>query len=152
MGFTLYSVMLALWVGGMTIFTFVITPVIFKAFSRDMASAIVDKLFPFYFPYNLVLSLLTLAFFVLSGLQRDARNKIPLSLIIIAVVINLFITFKLFPAIKKVKQDIVSFEHTAPDSPGRKQFRSMHGMSAMLNLLLLADGTALIVLGPFLKR
>src|SRR5208282_5236251 len=109
MGFTLYNLLLALWVGGMTIFTFMVTPIIFKAFSRDMASAIVDKLFPFYFPYNLILSLLTLSFFLLSGFQKDAGNEISLVLIIIAIVINIFITFKLFPDIKRVKQGIVSF-------------------------------------------
>src|SRR5208283_4386217 len=111
MGFTLYILMLALWVGGMTIFTIVITPIIFKAFSRDTASAIVDKLFPFYFPYNLTISMLTLAFFLLSGLQSNAGSKISFALIIIANVTNIFITFKLFPAIKKIKQDIVSFEN-----------------------------------------
>jgi len=152
MGFTLYILMLALWVGGMTIFTIVITPIIFKAFSRDTASAIVDKLFPFYFPYNLTISMLTLAFFLLSGLQSNAGSKISFALIIIANVTNIFITFKLFPAIKKIKQDIVSFENTDPRSPGRKQFRRMHGASIALNILLLAWGTALIFLIPFLKR
>lgn len=151
-GPALYSVTLALWVGGMSIFTFVITPVIFRAFSRDLASAIVDKLFPLYFPYNLILSILTLTFFLLTGLQKNAGNKLALALIIIAIVVNSFISFKLFPAIKQVKQQIVSFENTPPDSPARKQFRMMHGLSAVLNLLLLADGTALIVLGRFMKR
>jgi hypothetical protein len=146
MGFSLYSLTLALWVGGMFIYTFLITPVIFRAFSRDTASAIVDKLFPFYFPYNLIISVLSLTFFLLFRLQKDPGNKISLVLIIIAVVINAFISFKLFPDIKKVKQSIVSFERTASDSPYRKQFRMLHGLSAVLNLLLLADGTALIVL------
>jgi uncharacterized membrane protein len=147
-----YSITLALWVGGMSVFTFVITPVIFRAFPRDSASAIVDKLFPFYFPYNLAISILALAFFLLTGLQKNAGNKLPLALIIIAIVVNSFITFKLFPAIKEVKHKIVSFENTSPDSPARKQFRVMHGLSMGLNLLLLADGTALVVLSPFLKQ
>ncbi len=144
--------MLALWVGGMTIFTFVVMPVIFRAFSRDTASSIADKLFPVYFPYNLILSLLALAFFLPAGFRKDGGSKISFALIIIANVINLYINFKLFPAVKKVKQDIVSFDHTAPDSPGRKQFRRLHGTSAILNILLLAEGAALIVLVPFLKR
>lgn len=146
MFFSLYSLILALWVGGMFIYTFLIMPVVFRSFSRDMASAIADKLFPFYFPYNLIFSVLTLTFFLLLGLQKEAGNKISLALIIIAIIINTFVTFKLFPDIKKVKQAIVSFEHTDPDSPYRKQFRRLHGLSAVLNLLLLADGTALIVL------
>jgi uncharacterized membrane protein len=149
MGLSLYSLMLALWVGGMFLYTFLVTPIIFRAFSRDMASSIVDKLFPFYFPYNLILSVLSLAFFLLFRLQKDAGNKIALALITIAVVMNAFITFKLFPDVKKVKQAIVSFENTQPDSPYRKQFRRLHVLSLALNLLLLADGTALIVLTRF---
>ena len=47
----LYNLILALWVGGIFIYTFLVTPLIFNSFERDTASAIVDKLFPFYFPY-----------------------------------------------------------------------------------------------------
>src|SRR5271157_667978 len=100
-GITLYNIVLALWVGGMAIFTFLITPIVFKAFPRDMASAIVDKLFPLYFPYILILSVLTLAFFLLSRLLGDRRSLIALALIMIAIGINTFITFKLFPAIRE---------------------------------------------------
>lgn len=151
--FALYNLILALWVGGIFIYTFLITPIIFTSFSRDAASAIVDKLFPFYFPYDLILSCLAFAFFLLSGFQKGtARNKIAMAMIVIAIVINAYVNFRLFPEIKKVKQQIVSFENTPPDSPARKQFGKMHGVSAILNLVLLAEGTALIVIGPSLKR
>jgi len=33
----LYNLVLALWVGGISIFTFIVTPVIFRSFGRDMA-------------------------------------------------------------------------------------------------------------------
>jgi hypothetical protein len=144
--------MLAFWVGGISIFTFLIMPLIFKSFGRDMASAIADKLFPFYFPYNLIISVLVFVFFLASGLSRGTGYKVSFCLIIIAMAINIFITFKLYPAIKEVKQGIVSFERTSPDSPGRKQFGKLHGFSAVLNLLLLADGTALVIVSSFLKK
>ena len=44
--FILYDLVLALWTGGIFLFTFIITPVIFKSYGRDMAGEIVGKLFP----------------------------------------------------------------------------------------------------------
>lgn len=147
LGTSIYNILLSLWVGGMAIFTFLITPVIFKGFERDIASAIVDKLFPFYFPYNLIISVAALVcLFLLANIQKGIARKISLGLIIAAIVINAFITFKLYPEVKMVKAEIASFESTSPDSLQRKAFTRLHGVSAVLNLLLLIDGIALIVI------
>ncbi|MBI4826089.1 MAG: DUF4149 domain-containing protein [Nitrospirae bacterium] len=144
---SIYNILLALWVGGMAIFTFLITPVIFKGFERDTASAIVDKLFPFYFPYNLIISLTALVSFLLvAKFQTGIARQLSLGLIIAAIVINAFITFKLYPDVRKVKATITSFEQTSPESLERKEFRKLHGISAVLNLLLLIDGVTLIVI------
>ncbi|MBI5740404.1 MAG: DUF4149 domain-containing protein [Nitrospirae bacterium] len=147
LGISIYSILLALWVGGIAIFTFLITPAIFKGFGRDTASAIVDKLFAVYFPFNLIISLAALvSFLVFANLQAGLARKLSLSLIIAAVVINSYIHFKLYPDVKKTKAEITSFEQTAPGSLPRKEFRRLHGISAVLNLLLLIDGVALIVI------
>jgi hypothetical protein len=153
LGISIYSILLALWVGGITIFTFLITPVIFKGFGRDTASTIVDKLFPVYFPYNLIISLAALvSFLVFSNFQAGIARKISLALIITAVVINAFISFKLYPDIKKTKATITSFEQTSPESSQRKEFRRLHAVSAALNLLLLIDGLTLIIINSVSKK
>jgi hypothetical protein len=51
-----------------------------------------------------------------------------------------------------VKQAVTSFERESPDSPMRKRFAKLHAVSAVLNLLLLADGIALLVVSPIVKR
>jgi uncharacterized membrane protein len=61
---SLYNLILSLWVGGIAIFTFIVTPAIFRSFGRDEAGAIVGKLFPGYFTYVLVLTLLAFIFFL----------------------------------------------------------------------------------------
>ncbi|MDA8091475.1 MAG: DUF4149 domain-containing protein [Nitrospiraceae bacterium] len=139
--FILLHISLALWTGGMAMFTFVVTPVIFKYFPRDTASRTVDKLFPLYFPYNLITSVLALFFDAISG-----GTNYSIIIIAAAVLINLFIILVLYPAIKKTKFLIPSFEKTAPPSPARKRFSRWHAVSAVLNLLLLAIGLALIVI------
>jgi uncharacterized membrane protein len=151
-GFAFYNLMLALWVGGIFIYTFLITPIIFKSFERDTASAIVDKLFPFYFPYSFVIIILTFGFFFISGSKRKARHKLVIALLISAVLISMFINFGLYPEIKKTKREIASFEKTPVDSPARKRFKTLHGISMTLNLVLLADGAALIVIGSIRKK
>ncbi len=142
----MYNLMLALWVGGIVIYTFLVTPVLFKAFSRDSASAIVDKLFPLYFPYILIIVCLAAAAFLLSGRKRHARPTFVLVSLGLAVLITLFVNFGLYPAARKVKQEISSFEKPPADSPARKRFRTLHGMSMILNLILLADGIVLVVI------
>jgi hypothetical protein len=152
-GSVVYSFLLALWAGGMVIFTFLVTPVIFQSYGRDTAGEIVGKLFPYYFPYNLVLSVLALIIFLLFiGLRGKIQNKITIILLAAAVFINIFITFKLYPDITSVKQQITTFETQTDASPARDQFRKMHGVSALLNILLLLDGAALLILNTTSKK
>jgi uncharacterized membrane protein len=140
-----YHLALSLWVGGISIFTFIITPVIFRSFERDPAGKIVGRLFPGYFMYNLALSVIALVLLLIMR-SLSVRSGFRLSLILIAcaVIINLFVVFKLHPEIIRVKQEVHSFEARADDSPVRKEFRKLHAVSASLNLLLLADGIALL--------
>ncbi len=148
--FSLYNLILSLWVGGITIFTFIITPVIFRSFERDLAGAIVGKLFPGYFLYLLILSALAfIVFFTVAGDQAKPAARLSLILLIIALAINSYVAFKLHPDTVRVKQQIASFERESPESPARKQFARLHALSASLNLVLLADGIALLMIGPW---
>jgi hypothetical protein len=151
--FTLYNLILALWVGGIAAFTFIVTPVIFRSFGRDLAGKIVGELFPGYFLYNLVLAALALLlFFVVAGDPSKTAYRLSLFLLTAALIINVFIVFKLHPDTVQVKQAVTSFERESPDSPMRKRFAKLHAVSMVLNLLLLADGVALLAVAPLLKR
>jgi hypothetical protein len=151
--FSLYNVVLAFWVGGMAIFTFVTTPVIFKSFGRDVAGDIVGKLFPGYFLYVLILSALALALFFLVTENRAAPvARLSLALLTVALVVNTYVTFKLHPDAVSIKQRITSFEREAIDTPARKEFSRLHAVSAVLNLLVLVDGIVLIITAPALRK
>lgn len=152
-GYFLYNLVLGLWIGGMAMFTFIITPVIFKSYGRDMAGEVVGKLFPLYFPYNLVLSIIALLLLLVFRADRAGLGyKLSLVLVAMAIVINVFVNFKLHPEARKVKQEIHSFEATPPESPLRKRFSRLHGVSMTLNLLLLADGVALLLISSSLRK
>jgi uncharacterized membrane protein len=151
--FSFYNFILSLWVGGMVLFTFVVTPVIFKSYPRDQAGEIVGRLFPGYFLYNLDLAALVLVlFFLVANYQSRLAYLISLACVVTALLINLFIVFKLHPDAVRVKQQVTSFERESPDSPARTAFRRLHGISAVLNLVLLAEGIVLLVTGPLVKK
>ena len=150
LGIVLYDLTLSLWVGGMAIFTFIVTPAIFRSFDRDMAGRIVGALFNGYFTYNLTLSIVALALaFVVWPDRAQTAFKVTLLLIACAIAVNIYISFKLHPDIVEVKRQIASFVTTPKDSPLRSQFTRMHAVSAILNLLLLADGVTLLVIRAF---
>jgi len=142
-----YTLSLALWTGGMALFTFIVTPAIFRSYNRDMAGEIVGKLFPGYFLFCLAVSAAALLLVFLLGADQTSRSfRVSLFLLAAAVIINATVLFSLHPKAVQVKQQVASFEKTAPDSPARREFRKLHGISAALNILLLADGVALLAL------
>lgn len=151
--FSFYTIILALWVGGIAIFTFIVTPVIFRSYPRDMAGEIVGNILPRYFLYNLFLAALAMVlFFLVPGDRTNAAYHLSRILVAVAVIINVFITFKLHPDAVRAKQEVTSFQRESPDSAARKKFTRLHAVSATLNLLLLADGIALLVISPALRK
>jgi uncharacterized membrane protein len=149
----LYALVLSLWVGGIFLFTFVVTPVIFKSYGRDMAGEIVGKLFPSYFLFSVVVSVVSLLLFLLCFQDRTVSgHTLSFLLLMAAVVISLYVSVRLHPEIKRVKQEIASFESTSPEEPLRRKFRSLHAQSAILNILMLADGVALFIISHRLNK
>ena len=139
----IYRLAIAFWVGGVAIFTFVLTPIIFKAYDRDMAGQIVGALFPAYFRWGLFCGLA--GFFMLLVLR--GRNFIP-SLVIIVVMLALtsFGAFYIEPRAAALKKEIPSFVTTPKDHPLRKEFSRLHGISAVSNLAVFGGGVALVIL------
>lgn len=139
----LYRLAISLWTGGNAIFTLMLTPVLFKTESRDIAARIVGNLFPGYFRWGLACGLIAL-------MCRLTRNgiylKLPLITLVIMLTVTSFQAFYLEPRVAELKQRIGSFESTPKDHPLRKEFSKLHGVSAVCNLTVLAGGVVLVVL------
>lgn len=80
----IYRLALALWVGGMSLFTFVVTPVIFQSRERAAAGEIVGAIFPYYFRYCLAMTGIALvarvaAGFAFTGLRQESvrNHRLP---------------------------------------------------------------------------
>lgn len=139
-----YRLAIACWVGGATLFTFVLTPTIFKAYSRDMAGGIVGVLFPGYFRWGLVCGVVALASILLSANIR--HKKIAVVIIAVMLAITLVQALVIEPRAAELKKEIHSFETTPQDDPLRVRFKKLHGVSAVSNLAVIGGGVALIVL------
>lgn len=149
----LYVIVLGLWVGGMSLFTFILTPVIFRSYPRDAAGEIVGRLFPAYFLFTLAISAAALILFFLSFPERDPlRCRISLVLVVLAVITALYVNFRLYPEAQRVKREVHSFEAAAPDDPARDRFRRLHAWSAVLNLFMIADGLVLLIMNVRIKE
>jgi uncharacterized membrane protein len=139
-----HVVALALWVGGGALYTFVLTPTIFAAYPRNTAGEIVGTMMPQYFRSQLAaIAVAALLTWLLRRTWPGTRRALCLGLVLGALAVQSFVLLRLYPQILEVKSRVASFE-SAPDAPERTRFRSLHGASMLLNLLLIADGTLLL--------
>jgi hypothetical protein len=138
----LYRLALAFWVGGVALFTFVLTPILFKTQPRDLAAKIVGVLFPGYFRWGLACGTVALLCLLLRG-----RNFVPaLVLLIVMLVATAVQALVIEPKAALLKVQIGSFETTPKEAPLRQEFSRLHAVSAVCNIVVFAGGVALIVL------
>ena len=139
----LYKLAISLWAGGNAIFTLMLTPILFKTESRDIAARIVGNLFPAYFKWGLACGLIAL---ICRLVGRGMDSKTPLVILVLMIVLVSFQAFYVEPHAAELKRQIGSFETTSKDMPLRKEFSKLHGVSAVCNLTVLVGGVVLVLL------
>jgi len=139
----LYHLAVAFWVGGVALFTFILTPILFKTQPRDLAGRIVGVLFPGYFRWGLGCGGAAL----LCLLLQPGRAFLPVLLILaLMLAATAYQALVIEPKAKVLKEQIGSFETTARDHPLRREFTRLHGLSAACNLAVFAGGVVLVIL------
>lgn len=139
----LYRLAISCWVGGATLFTFILTPIIFKSFNRDMAGGIVGVLFPGYFRWGLACGGIALVTLFFSAAKHRTASGIILAVMLAITSVQAFV---IEPKAAALKKEIPSFETTPADHPLRVQFRKLHGVSAVSNLIVIGGGISLVIL------
>ena len=108
---------IAISLGMMIFFSFVLAPMIFKILDAENAGKFVRKIFPYYYFVNLIfLSIAAILFFLVSTLNKD------LYIILLLVMSFIFAQFILMPLINKLK-----------DNNQEKKFKYAHGFSVVIN-------------------
>ncbi|NTV14343.1 MAG: DUF4149 domain-containing protein [Desulfobulbaceae bacterium] len=139
-----YRLAVAGWLGGAALFTFILTPTLFGALNRDQAGAIVGHLFPGYFRWGLACGVIALAALALSA--QVNRRRLAAFALVGMLGIAVVQAFVIEPKAAALKQQIPSFETTSPDHPLRREFRKLHGISALANLVVIGGGVFLVVM------
>src|SRR5512134_2229173 len=148
-----YRLALSLWVGGIALFTFVVTPVIFRTQARDVAGKIVGALFPLYFRYGLALAAAAMMARAIAGEAfHGARQWAGTLLIVSALLLTGYQAYGLTPRMEQIKRSVSSFETVPPGDPARKEFSRLHGISMVVNLVVLLEGAVLIIAYEALRR
>jgi hypothetical protein len=137
-----YHLAISLWIGGAALFTLLLTPIIFKTQTRDLAGQIVGVLFPGYFRWGLVCGISAL----LCRVLLKERGLLVAGLICSMLALTAFQAWYLEPRVAGLKRQIVSFETTPKDHPLRREFGRLHGISAGCNLAVISGGIVLIAL------
>ena len=110
---------LAISLGMMIFFSFVLSPMIFKILDPENAGKFVRKIFPYYYFVNLVfLSVAVVLFFIVSSFSINFY--ITLALVFSFV----FAQFILMPLINRLK-----------DNNQEKKFKYAHGFSVVINFV-----------------
>jgi len=131
------------WLGGSAMFTFVLTPIIFKVNDRDTAGRIVGTLFPGYFKWGLACGAVSLV----SMLLLRGKNVVPILLILtLMLTLTAIQSFFIEPRAAALKKEIPSFVTTLKEDPLRREFSRLHGISAVCNLSVIAGGVVIIIL------
>jgi uncharacterized membrane protein len=142
----IYRLALALWVGGMSVVTFVVTPVIFRTQTSEAAGKIVGAIFPVYFRFCLVVAVVALVARAAAGVAfSGARQLAGTALIVLCLGIVSYHTYGLAPRMAEVRETIVSLTAAPKENPARREFSRLHGLSMTLNLVVIAFGVVLIL-------
>ena len=135
----------SLWVGGVGLFTFVLTPLIFRNETRDAAGRIVGYLMPAYFYWGLACGVVALV--ALSVVRLHLRRlRLMAALLVVMTAATAFQTWYVEPRAAALKREIPSFVTTPKDHPLRREFARLHAVSATCNLAVFAQGALLLVL------
>ena len=110
---------LAISLGMMIFFSFVLAPMIFKILDAENAGKFVRKIFPYYYFVNLIfLSIAVVLFIIISSLGLNFYITLALAISFI------FAQFILMPMINKLK-----------DNNEEKKFKYAHGTSVLINFI-----------------
>ena len=117
--YSLIQSIVAICLGMMIFFSFILAPMIFKILNPENASKFVRKIFPYYYFVNLVFLLIVVILFLL-----NSKINFEFYIIVSLVISFIFAQFILMPFINKIR-----------DNNEENKFKYAHGFSVAINFL-----------------
>ena len=116
---SLIQSIVAICLGMMIFFSFILAPIIFKILDPENAGKFVRKIFPYYYFVNLVFLLIVVILFLL-----NSKINFEFYIIVSLVISFIFAQFILMPFINKIR-----------DNNEENKFKYAHGFSVAINFL-----------------
>lgn len=130
-----YATSIVGWLGAILFFSFGVAPIIFAVLDAEPAAKFVRKLFPRYYLWIALASVISLAAFTSRPLVypelRAWGNLIVQGLLLAVILISLYCGNSLTPAINKARD---------AGEPQKGRFDALHKRSVRLNVVMLAIG------------
>lgn len=134
-----------LWIGGIVFFSFIASPSVFKILPREQAGQVVGEIFPKYHLLGYISCLVALT--CLMGLRQLASVKaVGTAMLLLVLMGGIQGTMGIVIGPKVIEaRDAVKSAAPGPEKDRlEKQFRGLHGLSMILNLVLLLLGLILL--------
>jgi uncharacterized membrane protein len=124
------------WMGGMIFFSYIAAPAAFKVLERQTAGDFVGAVFPKYFFLGYVASVVLLVTLYFIGRNNLAAVRAPLIIMAILTGLSFFHGMVIGTKARAIKAEVRQAEEGPKKDALRKSFGRIHGISAMLNLLI----------------
>lgn len=136
-------VAIAIWLGAMGFFAFVIAPAAFATLEREAAGRFVGAVFPRYYAVGLACGLAALAGLGsrwLGGWWRG-WDWLPLGLVLLMLALTLYAGAVVLPAAHAARE---AMRQEGTDPAAAAGFARLHRLSGVLNAVVMASGVLLL--------
>jgi uncharacterized membrane protein len=138
-------VAVALWLGAMGFFAFVVAPAAFGTFEREAAGRFVGAVFPRYYAVGLALGLAALAGLGARWLGGGWRgwDWLPVGLVLLMLALTLYAGAVVLPAVHATRE---AMRQVGMDPAAAAGFARLHRLSGVLNAIVMVSGVLLLVI------
>ena len=146
-----YLVTLAIWVGSIIFFSFVVAPTVFKTLKPEDAAALIRKIFSKYYLIGIICAAVGIVCLGLLLADR-AFSKWPaiLSLLLVASMgaTDFWLRQAVMPHMNELRDRRAMFESSGkpPDEALDREWKALHRLSVQMNGAVLLCGLALVFL------
>ena len=136
-------VAVALWLGAMGFFAFVVAPAAFTTLERDAAGKLVSAVFPRYYALGLALGLAAAAGLGARWMGGAWRgwDWLPAGLVLTMLILTLYAGAVVLPAAHAARE---ALRETGANPSAAAAFARLHRLSGILNAIVMLSGVAVL--------
>ena len=144
-------VAVALWLGAMGFFAFVVAPAAFGTLEREAAGRFVGAVFPRYYAVGMALGLAALAGLGTRWLGGGWRgwDWLPVGLVLLMLALTLYAGAVVLPAAHAARE---ALRQAGIDPGAAAGFARLHRLSTILNVVVMVSGVLLLVVEMARRR